>query len=914
MNVPENMTLQATVDQGDKKPISSSAVALAEWFSWPGRAALLIAVLLSPWMFGSYGPWAQRLIMFSLLIGIAFWWFESAVRRNQSQVMPYIAVPLIFGLLIGFMQTLALPGWLADLLVGRQAELYQKFVPGNESTVRISMDVESTMGQIRLIVICLAAMLLGCRYFRAPRDMVVLLTACTINGTLIAFFGLIQKLTAASGTIFWTVKLHVGGSPFGPFVNRNNGAGYLLLCLACALGLCALVMSERKTSGPVQMVSKEMPFWRQFNFHLLFFIAELTATKIAVLISVVLIASGVVGSLSRGGVTSLFIGSMITLGMYGIARRPKYSGFILLPLIGFVFALTAWLNLSGDLMKRVEHTDLANFSTEERLKTWTDTWPAVEQMGWFGSGLGSYGSVHRLYRSENETKLFEYAENQFFQGLVEAGWPGLVLFCLAWWLLYHYSSLCLSKGSSPTTIAVGVTGIFLVTSQLPASIVDFGLYMPANAILLATLTGFIAYHAHSLTGRLKRQMWLRFEAPNALVQGVLLVVFAIGFLSLLQLHRHVRQANAMEVRYETLLDRNLDLATTDRLIKNVTDTSKNAPSSKAMNYLGRLWTHRARLQFFESIQEDTDFKSALALKTDEEKEIIEQNMWKLTSVPRMQENAYFLDRDISPFRARRFLNSDFIRENLPWARSYYDYSRRRRPLQPLAHLEVGKLSGVLDHGQDVGDADIERAIALAPANAKFRQTAAIYYLQSGKIERASVHLKELLRLDQRALGRTLDLLSGRASRTVAKVDQTTVFEKVLPDDPAMLYAYARDYLDLELDSEVRAKVLEKADRLVGNPAAGDLDSAKLKAQIKLARGDVESTIDYLKLVLVSRPDDSKTRFSLAKLLQKVGRLDESLEEIDYLLRLEPRNRGYNQLLKQVREEFRQRENPRRNRF
>jgi hypothetical protein len=106
-------------------------------------------------------------------------------------------------------------------------------------------------------------------------------------------------------------------------------------------------MSQRKTSGPVQMVSKEMPFWRQFNFHLLYFIAELTATKIAVLISIVLIASGVVGSLSRGGVTSLIIGSMITLAMYGIARRPKYSGFILLPLIGFVFALTGWLNLSS---------------------------------------------------------------------------------------------------------------------------------------------------------------------------------------------------------------------------------------------------------------------------------------------------------------------------------------------------------------------------------------------------------------------------------------------------------------------------------------------------------------------------------------------------------------------------------------
>jgi len=79
-------------------------------------------------------------------------------------------------------------------------------------------------------------------------------------------------------------------------------------------------------------------------------------------------------------------------------------------------------------------------------------------------------------------------------------------------------------------------------------------------------------------------------------------------------------------------------------------------------------------------------------------------------------------------------------------------------------------------------------------------------------------------------------------------------------------------------------------------------------------GDVESSIEFLKLVLVSRPDDSKTRFSLAKLLQKVGRLDESLEEVEYLVRLQPSSRSYNKLYKDVREERRRRENPRRSQF
>jgi putative inorganic carbon (HCO3(-)) transporter len=61
-----------------------------------------------------------------------------------------------------------------------------------------------------------------------------LLLALLATGAVIAVLGLLQK---ASGTakIYWWWQPQFGGSPFGPYVNRNHGAGYLAMVLPVGL-------------------------------------------------------------------------------------------------------------------------------------------------------------------------------------------------------------------------------------------------------------------------------------------------------------------------------------------------------------------------------------------------------------------------------------------------------------------------------------------------------------------------------------------------------------------------------------------------------------------------------------------------------------------------------------------------------
>ncbi len=896
MNQPEKMTLKGTLQerQREKRKPRDSQRSLSSMFALPGRWILLLALVLAPWAFGSVYFWAQQWICLALLVGLGFWWFETAMNGRRRQVFPYISLLVLGGLLIGLLQLLALPDSVAGSIVGRQLEIYPTYTGNPDSPVRISLDQEGTWHQIRLLVIALAGLLLGCRYFCEARDIVLLLAAVTINGCLLSFFGILQGLTYA-GSIYWVYEIE-RGAPFGPFINRNNGAGFLLMCLACCVGLWPIVMSKRKSKGPVQIISKEIPFWRQYYFYGLYFLAELTATKIALLVATILIASGIVSSLSRGGVVALLIGGMATLLVYGMARKPKTGGFIFVPLVLMVVLLSGWVGFGEKLIERFGQVDLVDVSTDGRIQHWQDTFPVVADMGLFGSGLGSYRGVHRLYSTGPESVLFEYAENQFFQSLVEAGWPGLVLFLLAWALAFHYASLLLYRGQSATSIGVGSFGVFLLTSQAVASMLDFGLYVPANMFLMATLVGFLAYHAHALSGRLKKSTWLKHQVSNYWVHAMLLLLFAATTVVGLDLHRRARLDTQMAIRSAEFELDAPDLEETDQRIKSLGVLVRKCRSVKALNYLAELLIHRTRLQFVDSLRSEAEFKNAMLLKDETEQSEYLQGMWAVTSLQRIQEHAYYLRKDVSSFQADLFLNRDFLRSNLPFASSYLAYSRQLSPLQPVVQIRLGQINAALG-GTDQAATDIERGIELAPNNTSYRLIAGMFYLQAGDVQSAAKHFRKYLELAPNGLSRLMSILQGKTGRRLELVGNREIFESFIPADPNMLFEFYNRWLGD--DAEVGSLVLEKAVNQLDAVSPLRIEDRSLRAKVLLALGRQEQALADLIYVLQSNPMDASTQYLVAKVLFEIGRWEEALKQAKKLLDINSKNRTYNELFETI---------------
>ena len=912
MNQPENMTLGSMIggaksDSGPNVPnkVPEKESSLSDRFSFPGRIAVLLAVVFSPWALASvrFGP--QCTIMVLMLVGLAFWWFETAFHERKSQVFPYVFFLVAAGLLIGVLQVIPLPGWMVEWVTGRQPEIYRSFSGDPDSTVTISLDREGTWQQIRLLLIAISALLLGCRFFRTKRDALLLLWAVTINGGLIAFVGIIQKVMSLPYGFYSDLRhplLH-----FGPFVNPNNAAGYLSMCLAAAVGLLVITMTKPKNEKSPDVLKRELPLYQETYYQVLEFVSRLTALKISLLLITGLIACGIVASLSRGGVLALLVGGLATLLIYGVARKPKNSLFLFVPILGLVVASVAWWSFGDALAERFEDVDVVNVANADvRLSHWRETSSAIGAMGPLGSGLGSYKNVHRLYRSSHESAIFVYAENQFFQAVVEAGWPGLILFCLAWLVAIQCASLLIFKGNSPFSVGIGTAGMFLIFSQAMASCLDFGFYIGANMVLVAVMIGVVCCHAQHLAGRLKSFSWLKFTMPNYVVKCIVLGLFAAAFVAFLDFYRLARMDSLMRPRAAQFDRENMDLNRTNERIKGLESwilnplfrpldgLKGNSHSVAALNNLGELYLHRSRWGLYQEMKESQahsfGFDPSLGTSTEErakEERANDDRLWAFTGVQRIQENAFYLKQSQSRFLAREFLSSEPIQRNLPFALNAFQLSAQASPLQPIVHLRIGEIKGALGNVEiGSGDEDIERCVELAPGNSKFRLVAGVHYLQSNKSLLAVPHLRKHLELAPKKFGALMRMLGGEETRSIAYLDQGVIGLELIPDDPKMIFTFAST--QMPDGSKLRPAVLQRAADVLDRKPHNHRGLMILSGDIKYEQGDFEGAIAGYRSALVSQPNDEATSFKLAKSLVESGDSEAGLKIAEELKRDSPK--------------------------
>jgi len=317
-------------------------------------------------------------------------------------------------------------------------------------------------------------------------------------GIVLAVIGIAQKALgdheARLVKIYGFWKPQYFGNPFGPFVNRNHFAGWMLMVLPLALGYFA---------GVLEHALRDVgPGWRN---RLLWLGSERAGQAITVGFSILVMAVALVYSGSRSGLACAAF-AVVLVGWMTVRGQASRSLRLLTGAVFVLFLAGAVMWAGSDLVWQ-RFTPVPS-QVGERLGAWRDAARIIRDFPLFGTGLNTYATVTLLYQTVNSPWQYQQAHNDYLQLAAEGGLLiGIPALLAALALVRQMRRRSRERLDDPMTrwlragASVGVAAIAL------QSLVEFSLQIPANAALFAVIAA-IAVHvpAPAPTGARAREI------------------------------------------------------------------------------------------------------------------------------------------------------------------------------------------------------------------------------------------------------------------------------------------------------------------------------------------------------------------------------------------------------------------------
>ena len=445
------------------------------WLDGLIEGGIVLVLLGAPLPFGAVLPWAQSAI--------------------ETTVGLLCALVLIRALRIGELSVrltpLLWPG-LAMLLV---AGVQLLVLSGSASPY-------ATWGSARLYVAYFAFLLVLGVHLRT-RDRIVRLVIVTVmGGVLLAILGLVNQALGRA-TILWFPKEHYLDRLTATFVNPNHQALYFSVVLFLALGLLLRQggRAGARTPAPVPAAWTIGP-----------------AGRVLLAVSVVVLAVALLLTASRGGLLSVLAGVVVVLGLTLHGRRNRWVPLALLVAVAVFGVYASWFG--RDLIMERFHVVAKEPFRDVRWAVWEGTLAALRDAPARGVGLGAFEDVFRPHQPESlgHWKRVDYAHNDYLQLLVEAGVVGVLVLGWAMVALVVFVFPRWAGRRDPAVRGLTMGALGALTAVTVHSATDFGLHMPANALLVvlvgALLPAVVTLRVHRAGYRVDLDEWrVRLSGP-----------------------------------------------------------------------------------------------------------------------------------------------------------------------------------------------------------------------------------------------------------------------------------------------------------------------------------------------------------------------------------------------------------------
>lgn len=414
---------------------------------------ILLSVIFAPLAFAAVEPWAYVPLYAVYFLGAAALYAKGDNNHGN---------PLYRNLL---------PAVLAVAAIGLLQALTQAPVNG-PSHLLFTAERLSTLNAVLLWLWYAAVMYCASKAIKTPGQLRGLLWTLFGMGVVVALMGTLQR--GEDNTLVYGLR-RVPGLAFGPFVNRNHGAYFLVLAGMSGLGLFF---------GGLKPLFAHQSHTKMF---------DLLALQFLKLVMLVTIVAGIVKTGSRGGLNSFVCaGAFMGFGAAGFLKKKSSRiaavGSLLLLLAGYGVFITQYrymLGLDGDKF---------DMSVSRRFSMYKSSLAMFKDFPATGTGLGAVEHSFPFYRREDMTggTIVSHVHSDWIELFLQVGLLGGLIYLagLLAALAGYYKAWTRCRSFGVKAVYGGALGAAL--GGMAHNFVDFGAQMPANALAFYALLGALA--------------------------------------------------------------------------------------------------------------------------------------------------------------------------------------------------------------------------------------------------------------------------------------------------------------------------------------------------------------------------------------------------------------------------------------
>jgi O-antigen ligase len=309
-------------------------------------------------------------------------------------------------------------------------------------------------------------------------------------GVVLALIGIVQYVLLGGLTVkiygVWQPKGYLPLS-FGPFVNRNHFAGWMIMTLPLALaGASAAWEAGRNlTSGALHDRISWVSSRSAAGVQLMSFAAAVMGLSL-------LMSQSRSGMAGFGAATVMFAWVAIR---HQATARTKVATAAAFGLILILVGAWAGFDRIGERMATVRN-DAATGGG--RRQVWSDTLRVVRDFPIAGTGLDTFGTAMLLYQTDRDLH-FQEAHNDYLQLAAEGGLlVGIPVLVAAAIFIRDVRRRFREAPKRGTTYWLRVGAVIGLVSIALQSLVEFSLQMPGNATLFALLAAIAVHESPNL--------------------------------------------------------------------------------------------------------------------------------------------------------------------------------------------------------------------------------------------------------------------------------------------------------------------------------------------------------------------------------------------------------------------------------